>query len=72
MSPHRVVGVVGELAAQSADPPDKPAADLPNLQQQVFRDYERFEKALYDIAEQARRKDPERAELLYRARSQKG
>jgi hypothetical protein len=70
--------------AQSADEPEapqeqpaeqaaeQPAAqiDLSNLQRQIFRDYERFEKSLYDIAEQARGKDPERAELLYRARSQ--
>lgn len=63
------------VLAQSPEPsatPETPAAvaDLPNLQQQIFRDYERFEKTLYDVAEQARRKDPERAELLYRARSQ--
>jgi len=53
-----------------AQPAGAPAADLSNQQQQMFRDYERFEKALFDVAEQVRRKDPERAELLYRARSQ--
>ena len=47
-----------------------PGPALSALQQQLFRDYERFEKSLYDVAEQARRKDPERSELLYRARSQ--
>jgi hypothetical protein len=53
-----------------AQPAPAPTADLSNQQQQMFRDYERFEKALFDVAEQVRRKDPERAELLYRARSQ--
>ncbi|MCA8997071.1 MAG: hypothetical protein KDA80_08795, partial [Planctomycetaceae bacterium] len=48
----------------------EPEIDLSSGQKQLLRDYERFEKALFDIAEQARRKDPDRAELLYRARSQ--
>ncbi|MCA9032682.1 MAG: hypothetical protein KDA66_17825, partial [Planctomycetaceae bacterium] len=34
-----------------------PNADLANRQQQILRDYERFERALFDIAEQSRRKD---------------
>lgn len=71
------LGLVGTAFAQEppAAPPATPAKpvpgpDLSSLQQQIFRDYERFEKSLFDVAEQARRKDPERAELLYRARSQ--
>lgn len=46
------------------------AGELATRQLQIQRDYERFEKALLDLAEQARRKDPERAELLFRARGQ--
>jgi hypothetical protein len=58
-------------AQDSADPAKKTAGpDLSGSQQQIFRDYDRFEKSLFDVAEQVRRKDPERAELLYRARSQ--
>ncbi len=59
------------LFAQSTGPSDEAPASPPlsNLQQQIQRDYERFEKSLYDVAEQSRGKDPERAELLYRARS---
>ncbi|TWT59052.1 hypothetical protein KOR42_24410 [Thalassoglobus neptunius] len=53
----------------SEDSPAAPAADLSNAQKQLFRDYERFEKSLYDVAEQIRQKDPEQAEILYRARS---
>ena len=45
-----------------------PPQDLAAPQLQIQRDYERFEKALFDVAEQARLKDRERAELLYRAR----
>lgn len=47
----------------------EPQIDLHNVQKQIFRDYERFEKSLFDVAEQMRRKDPEQAEVLYRARS---
>ena len=57
---------VSLLFAQAPLP--DPAVELANRQQQIFRDYERFEKSLFDIAEQMRRKDPERAELLFRAR----
>ncbi|MEW4490458.1 hypothetical protein AB1L42_20400 [Thalassoglobus sp. JC818] len=53
----------------SEESPAAPAVDLSNAQKQLFRDYERFEKSLYDVAEQIRRKDPEQAEILYRARS---
>ena len=51
------------------DSPASSQADLSNVQKQIFRDYERFEKSLFDVAEQIRRKDPEQAEVLYRARS---
>lgn len=50
-------------------PASTPATDLHNVQKQIFRDYERFEKSLFDVAEQMRRKDPEQADVLYRARS---
>jgi hypothetical protein len=67
-----ILGETGVLRAQAPSPASKPAPgiDLSGSQQQIFRDYERFEKSLFDVAEQVRRKDPERAELLYRARSQ--
>ncbi|WP_437204533.1 hypothetical protein [Planctomicrobium sp. SH664] len=68
------LGVGRSAPAVAADPvalPAKPAeGELSSRQQQLMRDYERFEKSLFDVAEQARRKDPERADLLYRARSQ--
>ncbi|WP_437192188.1 hypothetical protein [Planctomicrobium sp. SH527] len=56
-------------SAPGATPP-KAGVDLSNSRQQLYRDYERFEKSLFDVAEQVRRKDPDRAELLYRARTQ--
>ncbi|MEZ5941521.1 MAG: hypothetical protein R3C18_09030 [Planctomycetaceae bacterium] len=56
--------------APAAEENAAPTADLANRQQQILRDYERFERALFDIAEQSRRKDRERAELLFRARDQ--
>jgi hypothetical protein len=49
--------------------PKTPVSDLSATELQLLRDYERFEKSLFDVGEQLRRKDPERAELLYRARS---
>ncbi|CAK9032803.1 Uncharacterized protein SCF082_LOCUS20210, partial [Durusdinium trenchii] len=64
--------LVWTLAVPGADPPKEESApqgpDLSQRQEQLYRDYERFEKALYQLAEQTRLKDPERAELLYRAR----
>lgn len=60
---------VRPLAAQSEPPAAQAQADLSNVQKQIFRDYERFEKSLYDVAEQIRLKDPEQSEVLYRARS---
>lgn len=65
------LGMRSPVAAQEGPvaPAAAPTADLSTTQQQLYRDYERFEKALFDVAEQARRKDPERAELLYHARS---
>jgi len=58
---------------QAQDPPASPPApkvDLSQSQLQLLRDFERFEKSLYDVAEFSRRTDPDQAELLYRARSQ--
>ncbi len=66
-----LIGAICDFGMAQAPPPaSPPAADLSGSKQQVFRDYERFEKSLFDVAEQVRRKDPERAELLYRARAQ--
>jgi len=53
-----------------AAPPAAPKEDLSQAQLQLQRDFERFEKSLYDVAEFSRRTDPDQAELLYRARSQ--
>lgn len=55
---------------QKSSAPEAAPRDLSVNEQQIFRDYERFEKSLFDVAEQMRRKDPERAQFLYRARSQ--
>lgn len=57
-----------EAPAAPATP--KSPEELSQFQLQLMRDFERFEKSLYDVAEYSRRNDPERAELLYRARSQ--
>jgi hypothetical protein len=66
--------LTGSLAlAQDPAPAALPAApkvDLSQSQLQLLRDFERFEKSLYDVAEFSRRTDPDQAELLYRARSQ--
>lgn len=53
-----------------APPAAAPKEDLSQSQSQLLRDFERFEKSLYDVAEFSRRTDPEQADLLYRARSQ--
>lgn len=49
-----------------------PAAEpsLNQLELQVKKDFDRFEKALFNVAEGLRKNEPDRAELLYRARSQ--
>lgn len=65
-----VVAVPNQGFAQSTTPAAPAGPDLSITEQQLLRDYERFEKSLFDVGEQLRRKDPERAELLYRARSQ--
>jgi hypothetical protein len=67
-----VLLAVGFCAAALAQdpPPSPPKEDLSQSQLQLLRDFERFEKALYDVAEFSRRTDPDQAELLYRARSQ--
>ncbi|MBX3443111.1 MAG: hypothetical protein KF774_11960 [Planctomyces sp.] len=65
------LGIVrGQDAPDSDAPPAAPREDLSQAQLQLLREFERFEKSLYDVAEVSRRADPERAELLYRARSQ--
>jgi len=59
-------------AADGAPPKAGEAAkpDLAQSQLQLLRDFDRFEKSLYDVGEYSRRTDPQRAELLFRARSQ--
>lgn len=57
---------LGSLFAQAPDA----GGDLSGRQLQVFRDYERFEKALFEVAEQMRLGDPDQAGLLYQARTQ--
>ena len=68
-------------AAQSTDAPapeqpaaiEPAAADAPSLgqrQQQLQRDFERFEENLYKLSEVMRSGDPDLADLLSRARGQ--
>ncbi len=57
---------VGEPSAEEA-PADE---GLPTLQQQLQRDYERFERSLYEVGEATRSTDPVRAELLLRAQNE--
>lgn len=66
------VSITGARAQEPAAPapPAAPKEDLSQAQLQLLRDFERFEKSLYDVAEFSRRTDPEQSELLYRARSQ--
>ena len=53
----------------AADPaPAKPKDDLSLQQQQIRRDYERFERSLLEAAEHLRRKEPEQSDILDRAR----
>lgn len=67
-----LTSVMAQEAATETPPPATaaPKADLSQTQLQLLRDFERFEKSLYDVAEFSRRTDPERAELLFRARGQ--
>ncbi len=51
-----------------ADDASKPKADLGIQQQQIRRDYERFERSLLEAAEHLRRKEPEQADTLDRVR----
>ena len=54
---------------QAAEPaPVNPKDDLSLQQQQIRRDYERFERSLLEAAEQLRRKEPEQSDILDRAR----
>lgn len=60
-------------AAPAAAPANPAPAGDPSLNQlelQVKKDFDRFEKALFNVAEGLRKSEPDRAELLYRARSQ--
>jgi len=57
--------VVSPVAAPAA-----PETSLNQLELQVKKDFDRFEKALFNVAEGLRKNEPDRAELLYRARSQ--
>ena len=59
------IGCAGSIRA--ADP-EKPKADLSLQQQQIRRDYERFERSLLEAAENMRRKEPEQSDILDRAR----
>lgn len=72
-------GFADDPAALAADPavaagePAEASATEPNLptqQQQLQRDYERFERSLYEVGEATRATDPVRAELLLRAQNE--
>ena len=68
-SPSRLIWAVLFLLASPflcADEPKKP--DLSLEQQQLRRDYERFERSLLEASEHLRRKEPEQADILDRAR----
>lgn len=62
-----LVGLVILTSAVRADEPTK-KADLSLEQQQIRRDYERFERSLLEASEHLRRKEPEQADILVRAR----
>lgn len=51
-------------------PPAPVGPTLDQLQLQVKKDFDRFEKSLFNVAEGLRKTEPDRAELLYRARTQ--
>ncbi len=60
-------------AATTAEPTAETAeaeTGLPTQQQQLQRDYERFERSLYEVGEATRATDPVRAELLLRAQNE--
>jgi hypothetical protein len=56
--------------AGGTEAPAVPQPSLDQLQLQVKKDFERFEKSLFNVAEGLRKNEPDRAELLYRARTQ--
>ena len=58
---------IGGSSVFAADPV-KPKDDLSLQQQQIRRDYERFERSLLEAAENLRRKEPEQSDILDRAR----
>lgn len=73
------LAVFPALAQEKAPAPMAPAAgtapaetspSLDQLELQVKKDFDRFEKSLFNVAEGLRKNEPDRAELLYRARSQ--
>ena len=61
------VAIVCAGSIRAADP-EKPKTDLSLQQQQIRRDYERFERSLLEAAENMRRKEPEQSDILDRAR----
>ena len=64
-----LLAAVSGTLVQAADPvPAKPKDDLSLQQQQIRRDYERFERSLLEAAESLRRKEPEQSDILDRAR----
>jgi hypothetical protein len=72
-------GVADDPVEPAATAEETPAADaesaetevdLPTQQQQLQRDYERFERSLYEVGEATRATDPVRAELLLRAQNE--
>jgi hypothetical protein len=64
-----LLAAVCGTSAFAADPvPAKPKDDLSLQQQQIRRDYERFERSLLEAAEHLRRKEPEQSDILDRAR----
>ena len=63
-----VVIVWSSVVPAFAADPEKPKSDLSLQQQQIRRDYERFERSLLEAAENMRRKEPEQSDILDRAR----
>ena len=59
--------LLGEAGLHAAEPA-KPKDNLSLQQQQIRRDYERFERSLLEAAENLRRKEPEQSDILDRAR----
>lgn len=62
--------VFASLVSGQETPPAPAGPTLDQLQLQVKKDFDRFEKSLFNVAEGLRKTEPDRAELLYRARTQ--